>query len=103
MPAIDFNEFQYTHMRPQSCFSNLKLWQLKTLVSDACIYMVKHELFIDYIEHNIFRKTSTMYASLWPKWVWHINVCVCGSGMCVSLDPESQPHSKSRSRIVATF
>ena len=66
--------------------------------------MVKHELFIElFIEHNIFRKTSTMYVSLWPKWVWHINVCVCGSSMCASLDLESQPHSKSRSRATATF
>ena len=91
-PAVDFNEFQYTHVRPQSCFSNLKFWQLKTLVSDACIYMVKHRLFIDYIEHNIFRKTSTMYPSLWPKWVWHINVCVWFRYVC-----------KSRSRVTATF
>ena len=50
-PAIDFNEFQYSHTRPQSCFSNLPFWQGKTLVS-AYMYMVKHKLFIEY---NIFR------------------------------------------------
>ena len=50
-PAIDFNEFQYSHTRPQSCFSNLPFWQGKTLVY-AYMFMVKHRLFI---EHNIFR------------------------------------------------
>ena len=51
VPAVDFNEFQYSHMRPQSCFSNLPFWEGKTLVS-ANMYMVKHKLFI---ENNIFR------------------------------------------------
>ena len=37
-----------------------------------------------FIEHNIFRQTSTMYASLWPKWMWYINVCVWFRYVCKS-------------------
>ena len=32
MPAIYFNQFQYTHWRLPSSFSNLLFWQVKTLV-----------------------------------------------------------------------
>ena len=55
-------------------------------------YMLKHNLFI---EHNIFRQTSTMWASQWPEvGVAPKRVCVC---VWYNLDLDLWPWIRSRS------